>query len=68
MGITMNIEIHFVPIDPQAREERTYLLRSLLLQGARRLASKPVGPFTNPIEPPLPALSSQPAPLETFHV
>ena len=68
MGIKMNIEINFVPVDPQAREEHTYLLRSLLLQGARRLSSKPVGLSTNPTEPPLPALSSQPAPLEIFHV
>lgn len=45
MGNGMNlseltIEVHFVPLPPQEREERTRRLCSLFLKGALRLAQQ----------------------------
>lgn len=67
MGITMKIEIQFVPVDSQARIDRIALLQTLLLQGARRL-SEPMIPSIPPSESASSSHSAEPSEVESFHV
>lgn len=67
MGIYMKIEVHFIPVNSHAREERSLRLQALLLQGARRLTTLPAGTSTSPQDSALPALAPLPASQETFH-
>ena len=67
MGILMKTEIHFVPVDPQARKESLALLQRLMLQGARRL-SEPTSHSITLSESASLINSAQPSPMEPFHV
>lgn len=67
MGISMKIEVHFIPINSHAREERSSRLQALLLQGARRLAALSASSSTSAQNPSVPSLSPPPPSEETFH-
>ncbi len=67
LGISMKIEVHFIPVNSHAREERSSRLQALLLQGARRLTGLPASTSTSPQSSSLPAFSPPPPSEETFH-
>ncbi len=67
MGIYMKIEVHFIPVNSHAREERSSRLQALLLQGARRLTGLPGSSSTSAADSSAPAFSPPPPSQETFH-